>query len=143
MVHNLKLIQRIYLHHIIFRRYQFIILVGDYSAQAVVNTILANAFPDDKIVGEEDAKDLRVEANSGLRDRVVELANHALVADLALGDNVQWGIGPGSQRTSEQLLEAIDRGNFEGGKSGRTSLPRSVSNHKSTIFYRIVDLGSY
>lgn len=89
-----------------------------------MNTILANAFPDDKIVGEEDAKDLRVEANSGLRDRVVELANHALVADLALGDNVQWGIGPGSQRTSEQLLEAIDRGNFGGGKSGRTSLPR-------------------
>ncbi|THH04833.1 hypothetical protein EW145_g5237 [Phellinidium pouzarii] len=95
------------------------VTVGDFSAQAVVSTILSNAFPDDKIVGEEDSADLRVEANSVLRDRVVELANQALISDLAHGDNVQWGIGPGKQRTMEELLYAIDKGNHDGGKSGR------------------------
>ncbi|KAI5121485.1 hypothetical protein M0805_003940 [Coniferiporia weirii] len=95
------------------------VTVGDFSAQAVVNTILANAFPEDKIVGEEDSADLRVETNSVLRDRVVELANQALSSDLVHGDNVQWGIGPGKQRTTEELLNVIDRGNHGGGKTGR------------------------
>ncbi|KAL5498380.1 MET22 [Sanghuangporus vaninii] len=95
------------------------VTVGDYAAQAVVNTILANAFPDDKVVGEEDSSDLRLETNTDLRNRVVELANQALTDDLTLGDNVQWGFGPGSERTSGELMNAIDRGNHQGGKVGR------------------------
>lgn len=91
--------------------------MADYASQGVVASILAKAFPDDPLVGEEDTKDLR--ANPIMRDRVVELANEALTADLALGDNVQWGIGPGQARTAEDLLSAIDRGTYEGGSSGR------------------------
>ena len=45
--------------------------MGDYSAQAVVNTILNRTFPDDPIVGEEDAAELRVESGKTLRDRIV------------------------------------------------------------------------
>ena len=86
-----------------------------------MNTVLSNAFPEDNIVGEEDSSDLRPDANGQLRERVVELANRALTDELSLGDNVQWGIGPGSERTSEQLLAAIDRGNHEGGRKGRAS----------------------
>jgi len=55
--------------------------VADYSAQAVINTILSQAFPDDPIVGEEDASDLRAtssEAGLALRARVVELADDIL-----------------------------------------------------------------
>ncbi len=48
--------------------------------------MLAKAFPDDPLVGEEDTKDLR--ANPAMRDRVVELANEALTAYLAMGDNL-------------------------------------------------------
>lgn len=33
----------------------------------------------------------------------------------------EWGLG--EERTEEQLLEAIDRGNYEGGRTGRTFLP--------------------
>lgn len=69
-------------------------------------------------MGEEDASDLRKETNSTLRNRVVELANEALTGELGLGDNPQWGIGPGKQRTAEELLSAIDLGNSEGGKTG-------------------------
>ncbi|PAV15676.1 3(2),5-bisphosphate nucleotidase HAL2 [Pyrrhoderma noxium] len=95
------------------------VTVGDFSAQAVVNTILSRAFPGDKIVGEEDASELRDEANATLRGRVVELANQALASDLVPGDNAQWGIGPNSRRSADELLDAIDRGNFEGGSKGR------------------------
>jgi 3'(2'), 5'-bisphosphate nucleotidase len=93
--------------------------VGDYSAQAVINTILSHAFPDDPIVGEEDSRDLRGDTGTPLRTRIVELANDALSADMALGDNAGWGIGPGQSRTIDELLDAIDRGNHAGGPKGR------------------------
>lgn len=86
-----------------------------------MNTIISKAFPDDKVVGEEDSAELRSEAGSTLRNRVVELSNQALSADLGLGENVQWGIGPDQSYTAEELLDAIDRGNHVGGRFGRTS----------------------
>jgi len=98
------------------------VTVADYSAQAVINTILANAFPEDPIVGEEDAKDLRDmgdEKARVLRERITELANEALGAELGYGEQERWGLGPGYTRTTEQLLDAIDRGNHPGGTAGR------------------------
>ncbi len=81
--------------------------------------MLERAFPDDLIVGEEDASDLRVEAGAVMRERVVELANAALTAELAIGDDARWGIGPGTEHSAEQLLSAVDRGNHIGGRTGR------------------------
>ncbi|KAI0288768.1 hypothetical protein BC826DRAFT_1107507 [Russula brevipes] len=52
--------------------------VADYAAQAVINTILSHAFPDDPIVGEEDAAELRAPEGEALRTRVVELADDVL-----------------------------------------------------------------
>jgi 3'(2'), 5'-bisphosphate nucleotidase len=49
----------------------------------------------------------------------MELANQALEGDLALGEMSEWGIGPGQAKTEEELLDAIDRGNYGGGRSGR------------------------
>lgn len=82
--------------------------------------MLHRAFPGDLIVGEENAADLRVDSGIELRDRIVELANEALTAELGLGDVLEWGIGPGQEQTTEELLDAIDRGNHTGGRSGRT-----------------------
>ncbi|KAJ3513536.1 hypothetical protein NMY22_g15011 [Coprinellus aureogranulatus] len=93
--------------------------VGDFAAQALISTILHNAFPKDPVVGEEDASDLRVESGKAMRDRIVELANDALVSPLAAGDDAAWGIGPGKERTVDEILEAIDRGNHAGGPTGR------------------------
>ncbi|KAL4071908.1 hypothetical protein V8B97DRAFT_2083315 [Scleroderma yunnanense] len=95
------------------------VTIADYSAQAVVNTILSKAFPSDPIVGEEDAADLRQDGAETLRNRIVELSNEALTADLGVGDLAEWGLGPGKERTLEQLLDAIDRGNDQGGPIGR------------------------
>ncbi|KAK7696506.1 hypothetical protein QCA50_001164 [Cerrena zonata] len=95
------------------------VTVADYSAQAVINTVLSRTFPDDPIVGEEDAADLRLESASTLRSRIVELANEALTADLRAGEQPTWGLGPDSAQTVEELLSTIDRGNYAGGRSGR------------------------
>ena len=92
--------------------------VGDFAAQAVISTILKHAFPDDPIVGEEDASDLRAESGKEMKDRIVALANEALTEELGLGDNENWGIGPGQEKTDAEILDAIDRGNYEGGSSG-------------------------
>ncbi|EIW53050.1 3',5'-bisphosphate nucleotidase [Trametes versicolor FP-101664 SS1] len=95
------------------------VTVGDYAAQAVVNTILGRTFPKDPVVGEEDAADLRVESGKTLRERIVQLASETLAAPLAEGEQEEWGLGPNQAQTAEQLLDAIDRGNYEGGRTGR------------------------
>ncbi|KAI0033603.1 3',5'-bisphosphate nucleotidase [Vararia minispora EC-137] len=93
------------------------VTVADLSAQAVVNTILLHAFPSDPIVGEEDAADLR--ENKVLCARVIELANEVLSvppSELA-EEKASWGLG--EHRSEGEVLQAIDRGNYEGGRAGR------------------------
>jgi 3'(2'), 5'-bisphosphate nucleotidase len=99
--------------------------VADFSAQAVINTILSRAFPSDPIVGEEDADDLR--DNETLLARVAELANDALSAPpLAIAhEESTWGLG--ERQSADDLLQAIDRGNYAGGRSGRASSSTFVS----------------
>ena len=99
--------------------------MADFSAQAVINTILTHAFPADPIVGEEDAADLRT--NAPLRERVTQLANDALAAPAlaGAGEKMDWGLG--QRWGAEELLQAIDRGSYEGGRTGRTSLPLLLS----------------
>ncbi|CAO3630168.1 unnamed protein product [Cunninghamella echinulata] len=81
------------------------VTVADFSAQAIVNTYLEKAFPEDPIVGEEDSKDLRGEEGKILREKVISLTNGIL------NDN--------EKLTEDQILKAIDRGNYEGGNQGR------------------------
>ena len=88
-----------------------------------MNTILGNAFPEDKIMGEEDSGDLRDGKHAALKDRVVELANQALTAELSPGESEKWGIGPGKELTADALLDTIDRGNYEGGRTGSEHRP--------------------
>ncbi|KAJ1921553.1 3'(2'),5'-bisphosphate nucleotidase [Mycoemilia scoparia] len=76
---------------------------ADFSAQAIVNSILEKHFPNDPIVGEEDSKDLQGESGEKLRSKVVELTNLVISPSLS----------------EDQILKAIDRGQYEGGKSGR------------------------
>ncbi|KAI9477286.1 3'(2'),5'-bisphosphate nucleotidase [Coemansia sp. RSA 990] len=79
------------------------VTVADFSAQAVVNSILEKHFPDDPIVGEEDSKDLQGEDGRVLRERVVELVNTTVDKPMS----------------AEEVLRAIDRGQYKGGSSGR------------------------
>jgi HAL2 family 3'(2'),5'-bisphosphate nucleotidase len=67
------------------------VTIADFGSQAVINLILGSAFPDDPIVGEEDAAMLR--ENAFLRRKV-----HGLVAEET---------GPVDE---SRVLDAIDRG---------------------------------
>ena len=99
--------------------------MADYSAQALISTILHRAFPDDPIVGEEDTATLRGAAATSpgtqlLRERITLLANEALQEELGVDDQESWGIGPRApKRTTDELLDAIDRGSHLGGPNGR------------------------
>ncbi|KAJ2145234.1 3'(2'),5'-bisphosphate nucleotidase [Coemansia sp. RSA 564] len=79
------------------------VTVADFSAQAVVNNILEKYFPNDPIVGEEDSKDLLGEEGRVLREKVVELTNTAVNTPMS----------------TEEVLKAIDRGQYAGGSTGR------------------------
>ena len=108
----------------------------------MINTILSRTFPDDPIVGEEDAADLRSESASPLRNRIVELANEALTADFRQGEQPNWGLGPGSSQSVEELLSTIDRGTYAGGRSGReSSISTLIRIHRAWVLSRYVDTG--
>lgn len=78
------------------------VTVADFAAQAAVNTFLHRAFPDDPVVGEEDAADLRAPEGADLLERVT----NAVQTELPELD------GP-------TVIQAIDRGSHEGGAEGR------------------------
>lgn len=88
----------------------------------MISTILRAAFPDDPIVGEEDASTLRfpnTQAERDMRERIVNLANDALAGELTVGDNKNWNMGPGMVKADHEILDAIDLGRYEGGPDGR------------------------
>lgn len=93
--------------------------MGDFSAQAVINTILSHTFPEDPVVGEEDASGLRLPSESALRDRIVELVNQTLTAPVQDGEKAEWGLGPEHRLSAEGVLNTIDRGSYAGGQRGR------------------------
>ena len=95
------------------------VTIADLSAQALINTMLGSAFPSDPIVGEEDASDLRGtgEAQRLMQERITDLANDALTRPLSSDERKEWGLGNG--KSTDELLDTIDRGSHAGGKKGR------------------------
>lgn len=107
------------------------VTVGDFGSQAVIISLLAKAFPSIPVVGEEDAAALRGAAPEAtqLRSHVTSLARKALAATAA-ADPPLPNENPKAHAVAEalssaysddQLLDAIDRGNYEGGPRGGAS----------------------
>jgi 3'(2'), 5'-bisphosphate nucleotidase len=76
------------------------VTLADLASQAVINLGLKKSFQDDAVVAEESADALR--SDEGLRDRVLKLVNEEHT-DVAARD----------------VLDAIDRGNADGGAGVR------------------------
>ena len=74
------------------------VTIADYASQAVICHALKEAFPDDPIVGEEDAAELRGGENAGFVDRILEELSAIDVAT-----------------TADEVCSWIDHGN---GKAG-------------------------
>lgn len=54
------------------------VTVADFGTQAVICQAIDAAFPDDPIIGEEDATELRDPSNESLLQQVAECVNHAI-----------------------------------------------------------------
>ncbi|MEX0777256.1 MAG: 3'(2'),5'-bisphosphate nucleotidase [Phycisphaeraceae bacterium] len=77
------------------------VTVADFASQAVVCAALEKAFPDDPVVGEEDAHELRQSDQAALRNIVVDHVRNDL----------------GAHIDDDQVLGWIDRGGASGGAS--------------------------
>ena len=82
------------------------VTVADFAAQAVVSLVLERAAPSVGLVAEESASDMRSDGGAVLRRRVTEKVNETLAEEF--------------ERTfsEDEVMDAIDRGQTEGGASG-------------------------
>ncbi|KAJ3535654.1 hypothetical protein NM208_g7046 [Fusarium decemcellulare] len=88
------------------------VTVADFAVQALLTATIKNAFPEDNVVGEEDASDLR--KNSVLMERVWELLSRVA------GDEDTPSLCQ-LPATREQMCDLIDEcGASSPGASGRT-----------------------
>lgn len=82
------------------------VTVADFAAQAVVSLALAASAPGVGLVAEESASDMRGAGGATLRRRVTEMVNETLRDEF------------GRDFSEEEVMEAIDRGQTEGGARG-------------------------
>lgn len=88
------------------------VTIGDFGAQALIIQAIKSVFPDDEIVGEEEASELRQDEK--LRSQIWELVNNTRLSD----PETEKIIG-GPIPSVEAMLDAIDAGNSAGGAKGR------------------------
>jgi len=88
------------------------VTIGDFGAQALIISALQHNFPDDEIVAEEEAKDLR--ENSQLRETVWDLVQSA-----KLNDSTSEDVLGGALKSADGMLDIIDKGDSKGGNKGR------------------------
>ena len=82
------------------------VTVADFAAQAVVSCVLAESCPAVGLVAEENASDMRQPSGAVLRARVTEMVNETLRDVL------------GRALSEGEVMDAIDRGMSDGGKTG-------------------------
>jgi 3'(2'), 5'-bisphosphate nucleotidase len=88
------------------------VTIGDFGAQALIIASIKHAFPEDEVVGEEDADDLR--KNEQERNLVWDLVQAAKLDDSAAEDKIGGPI-----KSVDDMLTALDNGRSNGGRQGR------------------------
>ncbi|CAG8983926.1 hypothetical protein HYALB_00006893 [Hymenoscyphus albidus] len=88
------------------------VTIGDFGAQALIIQAIKKNFPDDGVVGEEEASTLREDTK--LRDTI-----WSLVKDVKLTNETAEKVLGGPIESVDAMLEAIDAGNSKGGNKGR------------------------
>ena len=88
------------------------VTIGDFGAQALIISALQHAFPEDEIVGEEEASSLR--ENPALAEQIFELVKEAKLEDERAEEILGGGVG-----SIEAMLKATDAGRSAGGSKGR------------------------
>jgi 3'(2'), 5'-bisphosphate nucleotidase len=88
------------------------VTIGDFGAQALIIHAIKKNFPNDEIVGEEEASTLR--GDHKLRDQIWTLVQSSKLSD----SNAEKVLG-GPVESADAMLDAIDAGNSDGGTKGR------------------------
>ena len=88
------------------------VTIGDFGAQALIIAAIKKNFPEDQIVGEEEASSLREDVKLG--DQIWALVNGTKLSD-AEAEKVLGG----PIENLDAMLDAIDAGNSAGGSKGR------------------------
>lgn len=88
------------------------VTIGDFGAQALIIAALKHNFPADEIVAEEEAAQLREDAN--LKQTIWELVEKTKLDDEA--GETKLG---GAIKSADEMLELIDLGGSKGGANGR------------------------
>jgi len=88
------------------------VTIGDFGAQALIIHAIKKNFPNDQVVGEEEASTLRDDQN--LREKI-----WALVEGTKLSDESAEKVLGGPIESLDAMLDAIDAGNSAGGDKGR------------------------
>ncbi|KAK7221108.1 hypothetical protein V2G26_009111 [Clonostachys chloroleuca] len=88
------------------------VTIGDFGAQALIIAALRHNFPDDAIVAEEEAAQLRTDEN--LKNTIWDLVRSTKLDDAAS----EQALG-GAIKDSDEMLDLIDQGNSTGGNKGR------------------------
>ncbi|KAG9239148.1 hypothetical protein BJ875DRAFT_449046 [Amylocarpus encephaloides] len=88
------------------------VTIGDFGAQALIIAAIKKNFPDDEVVGEEEASTLR--EDSRLRDQI-----WSLVQGTKLTDEAAERVIGGPIESVDDMLTAIDAGSSAGGPKGR------------------------
>jgi 3'(2'), 5'-bisphosphate nucleotidase len=88
------------------------VTIGDFGAQALIIAAIRHNFPDDEVVGEEEASSLR--SDRGLSGKIWDL-----VRDVGLDDEGSNQLLGGRIGSEEKMLDAIDQGSSKGGDKGR------------------------
>ncbi|VUC24752.1 unnamed protein product, partial [Clonostachys rosea] len=88
------------------------VTIGDFGAQALIIAALRHNFPDDAIVAEEEAAQLRSDEN--LKSTIWELVRSTRLDDATS----EQALG-GAIKDADEMLDLIDRGNSPGGNKGR------------------------
>jgi 3'(2'), 5'-bisphosphate nucleotidase len=88
------------------------VTIGDFGAQALIIAALRHNFPEDAIVAEEEAAQLRDDPK--LKSTIWDL-----VSGIRLDDDEAENLLGGPIKDADEMLELIDRGNSSGGAQGR------------------------
>lgn len=88
------------------------VTIGDFGAQALIISALKHNFPNDEIVAEEEASDLR--SSSKLREEVWSYVRSTRLDDAASEDELGGPIA-----NPEKVMDVIDQGGSTGGAKGR------------------------
>ncbi|KAK6464578.1 3'5'-bisphosphate nucleotidase [Scheffersomyces coipomensis] len=91
------------------------VTVGDYAAQAIINHAIKINFPEDEIVGEEDADTLRedTEESKKLNWKISEIINEVQVETESYNKKI------GNLDDLNEIFDSIDLGTSQGGSKGR------------------------